>query len=173
MKIFRHIMVLLSIITLTATVALPASAAVDATTRSKMQSFPHLYNGVDDRDSVRALQKFLINCNVATDEIKQDGLDGGFGDHVEAAVRLYQVSRGIGEPGEDPNHPDGTGEVASITWGAIADDLFIRNGTQALKILHIANDDDALKIYRASINSSQYSFYYYNEYDNPQFWLTR
>lgn len=171
MKFFRRFALLIAVATLATVVAMPASAAVDSTTKSKIQSFPYLYNGVDYPSAVRALQKFLIHCNVATQDIKGDGLDGGFGNHVEAAVRIYQVTRGIGEPGEDPNNPNGTGEVSTRTWGAIADDLFDAENDGSPIVMRIANDSDATRIYRADVSSSGYHFAYYDEYDSAVFWI--
>lgn len=116
--------------------AVPAFAA-SSSMLNKISSFPYLYHGVVNSNGVRALQKFLLTDtdNAYYTAIYHDGLDGGFGPNVENAVRNYQIRHGI--YGSNNN---GTGEVYTQTWTAIANDLYessnimTRSGTSVYKV---------------------------------------
>lgn len=139
----------LTVMLLMSIMALPASAASDSMT-SKISCFPYLYHGVVNSNGVRALQKFLFTDtnNAYYTAVYNDGLDGGFGPNVENAVRNYQIRHGIYGPNNN-----GTGEVYTQTWTAIANDLsessniMTRGGTS---------------VYRVDKNGSTYSFFWNN-----------
>ena len=124
----------LTVMLLMSIMALPASAA-SASMTSKISCFPYLYHGVY---GVQALQKFLLTDtnNAYHTAIYGDGLDGGFGPNVENAVRNYQIRHGIYGPNNN-----GTGEVYTQTWTAIANDLYessnimTRGGTYVYKVV--------------------------------------
>lgn len=152
----------LVVIIMMSVMVLPASAALtdDPYLKPKIQAFPYLYNGVDYPSAVRALQRFLMFMPdySAADVLISDGLDGGYGNHVEAAVRYFQVLNGIGEAGEDPNNPDGTGEVSTRTWGAIADNLYETDTSE--DYARLCNISGA-RIYYVDTSTSTYNFAYY------------
>lgn len=163
MKFLKKTMLMALVITMLASImVLPASAAVTSTVKSKMTSddFPYLYLGVSDKEAVRALQKFLMTDtdNAHIKDILADGLDGGYGSHCMAAVRDFQINHGI--PGPNGN---GTGEVKNQTWGAIAEVL-----TQSGTVMRNSGVD----VYKYSITSGKYYFYYYDLYGNPQWFVT-
>lgn len=125
----------------------PASAA-SATMKSKISCFPYLYHGVVNANGVKALQKYLLTDtgNKNYTAIYNDGMDGGFGPNLEAAVRDYQKRHGI--YGSNNN---GTGEVYTQTWTVIANDLSEFEDVMT---------KDAQYIYQYTKNGSVYSFYY-------------
>ncbi len=151
MKLVKRTTTLVLIVALLVTIfAIPASAVNNATLRSKMTKLPYLYHGVVNGEAVRALQRFLIKDpdNTYGSNLYRDGLDGGFGPTVEAAVRQFQVNNGIYGP-----NGNGTGEVYTTTWGVIADKL-----TESGSWLRNSSRDN---IYYYTIGS-QYNFSYYN-----------
>lgn len=153
----RTIMLVLVVAMLVSAMAITASAATSVTMKSKIQSFPYLYHGIDYPSAVRMLQRFLICMDYSQhDVLAKDGLDGGFGPNVEAAVRYFQVSNGI-------RLPNGTGEVASQTWGAIADNLFEQDVVdEAEPGRHVRlKDISGDWVYYVNAASSQYNFAYY------------
>lgn len=153
----RYITMILTVAMLLTIFVIPASAVSSSTLRSKMTNLPYLYHGVSNTGAVRALQRFLTCDKSATypSALYSDGLDGGFGPTVERAVRNFQKAHGDYGP-----NGDGTGEVASTTWGLIADSLDGSSGW-----LRDGYDE---KIYRVQISGSTYSFYFYNpEVTNP------
>ena len=169
MKLFKRTIMLFSVIAvLVSAMTITASAATSVTMKAKIQSFPYLYHGVSYPSAVRALQRFLICMDYSQhDTLTKDGLDGGFGPNVEAAVRYFQVSNGI-------RLPNGTGEVASQTWGAIADNLFgqevvdeAEDGTH-VRLKNVSGD----RVYYANTANSQYHFAYYqsNTYRDFVYW---
>lgn len=127
----------LTVMLLMSIMALPASAA-SASMTSKISCFPYLYHGVVNSYGVQALQKFLLTDtnNAYHTAIYGDGLDGGFGPNVENAVRNYQIRHGIYGPNNN-----GTGEVYTQTWTALANDLYessnimTRGGTYVYKVV--------------------------------------
>lgn len=143
----RTVPLVLVVIMLMSVMVLPASAA-SASMNSKISCFPYLYHGVSNIHGVRALQKFLLTdaYNTYQAAITKDGLDGGFGPNVENAVRDYQVRRGI--YGSNNN---GTGEVYTQTWTAIANDLYESAGiiTRA-----------GVNVYQVEKSGQTYSFKY-------------
>lgn len=128
---------------------LPASAA-SGSMKAKIDSFPYLYHGVVNKDGVKALQKFLLTDqnNAYHTAIYGDGLDGGFGPNVESAVRNYQIRHGIYGPNNN-----GTGEVYTQTWTAIANDL-----SESSNIM----TRGGISVYKVEKNGSTYSFYWNN-----------
>ena len=141
---------MLAIIVLVSFVALPAYAA-STSMLAKISCFPYLYHGVENSNGVKALQRFLLSDtnNEFHSEIRADGMDGGFGPHVEDAVRNFQVRHGIYGP-----NGNGTGEVYNQTWTAIANELSENN--------NIITKNGA-RIYLVSKSNSTYSFYYLND----------
>ena len=91
MKLFKRTIMLFSVIAvLVSAMTITASAATSVTMKAKIQSFPYLYHGVSYPSAVRALQRFLICMDYSQhDTLTKDGLDGGFGPNVEAAVRYF------------------------------------------------------------------------------------
>lgn len=98
------------------------------------------------------LPKFLLtdtnNANYSA--IYKDGLDGGFGPNLESAVRSYQVRHGI--YGSSNN---GTGEVYTQTWTAIANDVNVTESGGIIK-------SNGVSVYQVVKSGSIYSFYYNN-----------
>ncbi len=92
------------------------------------------------------------------DTLAKDGLDGGFGPNVEDAVRYFQVSNGI-------RLPNGTGEVASTTWGAIADNLFEQDVVDEAEAgRHVRLKDisgDWVYYVQTTSTNGKYNFAYY------------
>lgn len=163
MKFFKKTLLMVMVVAMLASImVLPASAAVTSTVRTKMTSddFPYLYLSVSDKAAVKALQKFLMTdaYNASIKDILADGLDGGYGAHCMAAVRDFQVRHGIYGP-----NGNGTGEVKNQTWGAIADVL-----TQSGTVMRNSGTD----VYKYSIISGKYYFYYYDLSGNPQWFVT-
>lgn len=158
----------LLLVLMVSTLVIPVSAATSQTMKTKIQSFPYLYHGVYNPSAVRMLQRFLICMDYTGHSILvKDGLDGGFGPNVEAAVRYFQVSNGI-------RLPNGTGEVASQTWGAIADNLFEQDVVdEAESGRHVRlKDISGDWVYYVNAASSQYNFAYYqsNTYRDFVYW---
>lgn len=147
----RTLALVLAVMMVAAVMVVPASAA-SSSTNSKISCFPYLYHGVVNSDGVKALQKFLLtdtnNANYTA--IYNDGLDGGFGPNLESAVRSYQVRHGI--YGSSNN---GTGEVYTQTWTAIANDVNVTESGGIIK----SND---VNVYKVVKSGSIYSFYYNN-----------
>lgn len=139
----------LTVMLLMSIMALPASAA-SASMTSKISCFPYLYHGVVNSSGVRALQKFLLTdtSNAYHTAIYGDGLDGGFGPNVENAVRNYQMRRGIYGPNNN-----GTGEVHTQTWTAIANDLYESSNVMTR---------GGTSVYMVKKNGSTSSFYWNN-----------
>lgn len=152
----------LTVMLLMSIMALPASAAVSNTVKSKMtsDSFPYLYSGVTDKAAVRALQKFLMtdSLNAGIKDIRSDGLDGGYGTHCITAVRDFQVRHGIPGP-----YGKGTGEVKNLTWGAIADVL-----TPSGSIMRNSGTD----VYKYIVSGNRYYFYYFDLEGDPIWFVT-
>lgn len=152
MKLVKRTTMLILIVAILLTIfVIPASAVSTSTLRSKMTQLPYLYHGVTNKEAVRALQRFLT-CDTSAmypSALYDDGLDGGFGPTVERAVREFQKAHGVMGP-----NGDGTGEVASTTWGLIADSLSGSSGW--------LKDENYNQIYRVRISGSTYSFYYFN-----------
>lgn len=132
--------------------ALPASA-VSTSMISKISCFPYLYHGVVNSNGVRALQKFLFTDtnNAYHTAVYGDGLDGGFGPNVENAVRNYQIRHGIYGPNNN-----GTGEVYTQTWTAIANDLYESSNIMTR---------GGISVYKVEKNGSTYSFTWNNVKD--------
>lgn len=150
-------MLVLVVAMLVSTMPISAAAVKSATMKTKIQSFPYLYHGVDNPSAVRMLQRFLICMDYSQhDTLAKDGLDGGFGPNVEAAVRYFQVSNGI-------RLPNGTGEVASTTWGAIADNLTEQEVVDEYESGSFVRLEDASHdwVYYVNTTSSTYHFAYY------------
>lgn len=147
----RYTTMILAVVMLLTVFIIPASAVSSSTLRGKMTKLPYLYHGVSNAGAVRALQRFLTCDHSATypSALYNDGLDGGFGPTVERAVRNFQKAHGVYGP-----NGDGTGEVASTTWGLIADSLEGSSGW--------LRDGYDQKIYRVVISGSTYSFYYFD-----------
>lgn len=129
--------------------ALPASA-VSTSMISKISCFPYLYHGVVNSNGVRALQKFLFTDtnNAYHTAVYGDGLDGGFGPNVENAVRNYQIRHGIYGPNNN-----GTGEVYTQTWTAIANDLYESSNIMTR---------GGISVYKVEKNGSTYEFKWNN-----------
>lgn len=140
--------ILVSIALLGTLMVFPVSAT-SSLMLNKIGRFPYLYHGVRNGDGVRALQKFLLTdvLNAHFSDIDQDGLDGGFGPHLEGAVRDFQVRYGI--YGANGN---GTGEVYTQTWTAIANILEDSNP--------FIETPNGIQIYKAV--QSGLTYFYYN-----------
>lgn len=164
----RSIMLALVAAMLVCAMTITASAVTSPTMKTKIQSLPYLYHGINYPSAVRMLQRFLICMDYSQHDILvKDGLDGGFGPNVEAAVRYFQVSNGI-------RLPNGTGEVASQTWGAIADNLFEQSVVdEAEPGYHVRlKDISGDWVYYVNASGSQYHFAYYqsNTYRDFVYW---
>lgn len=107
-----------AVVMLISTLVLPASATLHEPYYGHVCDFNELYNGSPDNAYIRAVQCFLYHFPDTSDIIEQaGGIDGGYGNGTESAVRIYQASKWS----NDPTQQDG--RVGPKTWEKIAGDL--------------------------------------------------
>lgn len=119
MKIMKKSVVfVLVVIMLMSIMALPASALSDPY-YSHISGFKTLYNGSTENAYIRALQAFLYHFPYTqTTIISGGGIDGGYGNATESAVKIYQQKKW-------PNdQTQWDGRVGPKTWAKIAGDLY-------------------------------------------------
>lgn len=118
----RNLALALTVIMIVSVMAVPASAATISTINwdTQFSSFPQLYNGSTQNGYIKMLQRFLLlypftYSSIYNASSAYGGVDGGFGNKTEAAVKIFQ--RNALGAGEDD------GYVGTKTWGAIRDML--------------------------------------------------
>ena len=146
----RTLALVLAIALAVAVMVVPASAA-SSSMLARIDKFPYLYHGVSNSHGVKALQRFLLQDtnNAYRGDLLGDGMDGGFGPHVENAVRNYQIRHGIYGPNNN-----GTGEGYTQTWTAIANDVRESSGIIT---------KNYVSVYKVTTSGKTYSFYYFDE----------
>lgn len=127
MKLLKRTAVLaLAIMMLTALLVLPASAVLTSPYYSHVCAFHELYNGSPENAYIRAAQCFLYHYSSATRKAitNAGGIDGGYGNGTENAVRLYQKDKWPNDNSvEHVQNRDG--RVGPKTWAKIAGDLYV------------------------------------------------
>lgn len=109
----------LSLLLLLSVVAIPTSA-VGSPYYSHICGFEELYNGSPANAYIRAVQAFLYYYpDTRSTIISGGGIDGGYGNATESAVRTYQQDKWPYTSSE------WDGRVGPKTWEKIATDLYL------------------------------------------------
>lgn len=115
----KTVMLVLVVVMLLSVMVLPASAVGDPY-YSHVSGFVELYNGSTANAYIRAAQAFLYHYPYTqTTIISGDGIDGGYGNATQSAVKIYQEKKWP----YDSTQWDG--RVGPKTWAKIAGDLYL------------------------------------------------
>lgn len=90
----RLFVLMLVLVLLVSTMALPAFAAANTTWQNAFADFPELYQGHSSKGYIKLLQRFLYcysnDTKAALTKGGGVGIDGGFGQKTEEAVKIFQ-----------------------------------------------------------------------------------
>lgn len=120
----KTIVFVLVVVMMMSVMSLPASATLVEPYYSHVSGFVELYNGSTANAYIRALQAFLYHYPYTqTTIINGGGIDGGYGNATENAVKIYQEKKWP----YDSTQWDG--RVGTKTWTKIAGDLKVGENT--------------------------------------------
>lgn len=152
MKTKRTLSLLLAIVMIVVTMAVPASAALASRWVNEFKTFPQLSKATGDSKPgyTSFLQRFLMchNSDLAS-KLGNNPVDGDYGNKTYNAVYSYQVLKDIS--------PDG---VAGInTWTKVAGDLTVTaNNSQR----YIISGELGKVLWVDKVTYSTYAYLYYN-----------
>lgn len=150
MKLAKRMLALaVAVMLVMAVLVVPASATLPPPFYSHVCGFVELYNGSTANGYVRAIQAFLYHYPYTqTTIINGGGIDGGYGNATESAVKIYQQKKWPNTPSE------WDGRVGTKTWTKVAGDLIKKNvGSETY--LNYGNG----RVMNVVINGSSYSYY--------------
>lgn len=118
----RFFALTLVLVSLVSTMALPAFAEANTTWQNAFADFPVLYQGHSSKGYIKLLQRFLYcysdDTKAALTKGGGVGVDGGFGQKTEEAVKIFQTDFLYTS---DPLDVDG--RPGENTWRKIAQQL--------------------------------------------------